>query len=280
MLVGSPGPFNDDESLPFAKEVYANFDLVTNRESVSHDVLLHHGFDLSKTIDSACPAFLYNPAPTDIKQYVPVDFFDNKLKVGMVLCGWNMLQGPFNREDWTDEEFSVYVEALSQFVCKNNAHLYLMSHANGFMKNPFKMIHGRDYPFAERLYLLLRRTESIHPYIHILDTIAPPNITKQIIRQFDMFISGRVHGAVAALSQAIPTVMIDYGHEPKAHKVLGFAQVAQQDYYLVSPNNGKLLTSKIQECWDNRENIHQALHHRIPQVQNMVHEGFDKLKTI
>ena len=32
----------------------------------------------------------------------------------------------------------------------------------------------------------------------------------------------RIHGAVAALSQSVPTVIIDYGHEPKAHKLIGF----------------------------------------------------------
>ena len=46
--------------------------------------------------------------------------------------------------------------------------------------------------------------------------------TKTIIKNFDMLVSGRIHGAVAALSQSVPTVIIDYGHEPKAHKLIGF----------------------------------------------------------
>ena len=35
MLAGSPGPFTNDETLPFAREVFANFKFVTNREPIS-----------------------------------------------------------------------------------------------------------------------------------------------------------------------------------------------------------------------------------------------------
>ena len=48
MLAGSPGPFNQDETLPLAREVFRNFALVPNREPVSRTVLKEYGFNISK----------------------------------------------------------------------------------------------------------------------------------------------------------------------------------------------------------------------------------------
>lgn len=55
--------------------------------------------------------------------------------------------------------------------------------------------------------------------------IYTPAETKGIISHFDMLVSGRVHAAVAALSQSVPTTIIDYGHEPKAHKLKGLLKL-------------------------------------------------------
>src|SRR5690606_28544806 len=46
MLAGSPGPFNDEKNIDFAREVFENFNLVTNREALSRDVLQANGFNL------------------------------------------------------------------------------------------------------------------------------------------------------------------------------------------------------------------------------------------
>ena len=64
----------------------------------------------------------------------------------------------------------------------------------------------------------MKKTE-VGDSVSLLEGVYTPGQTKAIIANFDMVISGRVHGAIAALSQCIPTVIIDYGHEPKAHKL-------------------------------------------------------------
>src|SRR5690606_3773623 len=99
MLAGSPGPFNEEKNLEFAKEVYSNFDLVTNRESLSIDLLNQYGFDTSNTKSLACPAFLFEPLSEqqgkDIAQEVKI-YPKTKPTVGFILCGWNFLNGPFD----------------------------------------------------------------------------------------------------------------------------------------------------------------------------------------
>ena len=62
MIAGSPGPFNTTHLQPLAMEVFANFDLVTNRESISTSLLANEGFNVSKVRSCACPAFLFEPS--------------------------------------------------------------------------------------------------------------------------------------------------------------------------------------------------------------------------
>lgn len=283
MLAGSPGPFNRDKILPLAQEVFAGFNLVTNREPVSRSVLADYGLTNDNMYDLACPAFMFEPALQDeVAQYIEGTPLEKKLKpvVGFVLCGWNMLQGPFNREDWKDEEFSQYVVILMHMIQTYDVDVCLMSHSNGFILPPnFAPIKGRDYPIVERLYNLMQQT-SVADRVYLMDGIYNPKITKGIIGNFDMLISGRVHAAVAGLSQNIPTVIIDYGHEPKAHKLRGFARVADVEEYVIDPANEHEMLDVVDKCWNQRDDIAKRLALRNTKINNLIHQNFDLLKEL
>lgn len=283
MLAGSPGPFNRDEVLPFAREVFAGFNLVTNREPISRSVLADFSLTNDNMFDLACPAFMFEPASQDeIALYIEGTPLEKKLKpvVGFVLCGWNMLQGPFNREDWKDEEFLQYVELLMHMIQTYDVDVCLMSHSNGFIQPPnFAPIKGRDYPIVERLYNLMQQT-SVADHVYLMDGIYNPKITKGIIANFDMLISGRVHAAVAGLSQNVPTVIIDYGHEPKAHKLRGFAKVADVEEYVANPADIKSMLEIAEKCWRERDNIVRKLASRNIQIKELIHQNFDLLKDL
>ena len=104
--------------------------------------------------------------------------------------------------------------------------------------------------------------------------------SKAIIGTFDMLVSGRVHAAVAGLSQSVPTVIIDYGHEPKAHKLRGFAAVAGVSDFVADPANGDELISITGRCWAQRKEIREGLDRRIPQVRGLSSVSFDRLNSI
>lgn len=285
MLAGSPGPFNRDNTLSFAHLVFKNFDLVTNREPVSRGVLESFGFDLSKLYDCACPAFLFKAASQEsIKHHLVGTVLEKKDRpvVGFVLCGWNMLQGPFSREDWRDEEFGQYVSVIRKFIKKYNVRVCLMSHSNGFKLPPkphFEMIHGRDYPIMEQLYKILKQTD-VADSVSMLTGIYLADETKAIVSNFDMVVSGRVHAAVGALSQSVPTVIIDYGHEPKAHKLKGFATIAGMEEYVANPADENDIWQKVEQCWINRKEINSFLEKRNIEVEALVHANFDILKNV
>lgn len=281
MLAGSPGPFDAKKNLDFAKEVYSGFDLVTNREAISIDLLKDYGFEVSNTKSLACPAFLFEPAKIDsVAEHIGEERLKSPV-VGFVLCGWNFTTGPFDKWPREDEDYIQFAQAVEYIETELGASVCLMSHSNGFHvpPAPFKAIHGRDYPVIKQLEKVVN-SRGIAKKVFSLNDVYDPWVSKAIISQFDMLVSGRIHAAVAGLSQNIPTVIIDYGHEPKAHKLKGFAQVAGVLDYVADPAKANDLIAKIGSCWNNRVELKNNLQVQIPLVKNIARQNFDLLKEL
>ncbi len=284
MLAGSPGPFKDEKKREFAKLVYKNFDLVTNRESISSELLNENQFNLEKTHNLACPAFLFEPKEETKmdKVFSEYKFWGNKKTVGFILCGWNLLDGPFDRWPIDDEELIIYVSLIEKLIKERDVNVLLLSHSNGFDLPPyFKLKHGRDYPFAKQLYKIITKRDQVDlSKLHLQGNVLDAWETKAVIKKLDMLVSGRVHGAVAGMSQCVPTVIVDYGHEPKAHKLRGFARVAGMENLLADPSIKFDLDNKINYCFDNVDKIKKQLKMNIPKIKNLARKNFDLLKSI
>ena len=280
MIAGSPGPFNTRRLQAMAKEVLNSFDLVTNRESISTKLLEAEGFDVSRVRSYACPAFLFEPADESRVAEICLNdgiFNEDAKKIGFVLCGWNMLEGPYTKWPREESDFDVYIKLAERIIQTTDADIYFMSHSNGFELPPkFQLIHGRDYPFAQRMYELMV-SRSYSDRVHLVSGLYSPAETKGILSKLDLLISGRVHAAVGALAQHVPTLIIDYGHEPKAHKLKGFADVAGVLDCVCDPADQSNLLAKFTELWTNREGVRHELEGRIPEVQEMSRENFNQL---
>lgn len=284
MLAGSPGPFNDERTKALAKEVFKNFTLVTNREPISTDLLKQDGFDVTGVKDLACPAFLFEPVKGEnINEIFKSEGLLNKEKpiVGFVLCGWNFKEGPFDKWPREDEDYEVFAKAIEYISNNLGAKVYLMSHSNGFPIPPakFELIHGRDYPIIKQLQKVVT-DRGIAIDVFALNGIYDTWTTKAIIGNFDMLVSGRIHAAVAGLSQSVPTVIMDYGHEPKAHKLRGFARVAGVEEFLSDPTKADDIINKIEQCWYTRKEVRKRLDKRIPVVKNMARQNFRLVKEM
>jgi len=284
MLAGSPGPFNEQKTLEFAKEVYRNFDLVTNRESISIQLLNKAGFDTSKTRSYACPAFLFEPLSKEEGKTVGNQIGllpKQKPVVGFVLCGWNFTTGPFDKWPRPDTDYEVFAQAVEYITEELGCKVYLMSHSNGFPIPPaeFELIHGRDYQVSKQLEKVLIN-RGISKDFQMIERVNNTWETKAIIGNFDMLVSGRIHGAVAGLSQLVPTVIIDYGHPPKAHKLQGFAIEAGAQEYIADPAIGGDIIEKIKHAWLNRDSYYEALNKQIPSAKNKARANFEELTRL
>ena len=130
MIAGSPGPFKEQSTLNFAKEVFKNFDLVTNRESISIELLKEEGFDVSKTKSLACPAFLFEPLAEDQGKEIATEVGilpKNKPVAGFILCGWNFTTGPFDKWPRPDSDYEIFAEAVEFLTEELGFKVYLLS---------------------------------------------------------------------------------------------------------------------------------------------------------
>lgn len=284
MIAGSPGPFSSGKNLEFAKEVFKNFDLITNRESLSRVVLEKNGFDLSRLKDLSCPSFLFEK-----EEDLQIENIHALLKpnrdydvVGMILCGWNFPTFSFDKSQRRDSDYEFIVKPLIQFLEKNkNTKLCLLSHSNGFNPNekPFRLLHGRDYENIKQLEGILIKA-GFSDRVFALDGIYDPQTTKAIIGSFNMLISGRIHGAVAGFSQYVPTVVIDYGNGPKAHKLEGFCKEVDMLEYLADPRQPEDIADKIEKCYENLNSLEKHLKKKMPQVRKRAEQNFTLLKEL
>ncbi len=282
MIAGSPGPFNNEKNIGLAEEVYAGFDLITNREPISTELLKKSGFDCSHTETLPCPSFLAKNADDEEGLKILRDsglLNDNKPIVGFIICGWNFKKGPFDRWPRDAEEYSFFADCIESITKNNDVRVCLMSHSNGFKvpPAPFELIHGRDYPIMKQLETICRERNLD---VTLLDGIYSPEVTRSIIKNFSMLVSGRLHGAVAGWSQYVPTVAIDYGHEPKAHKLKGFAKVVGMEDCVADPVSKVDLLNKINDCWNKRESIRDSLRERVPKVKEGARENFLLIKNM
>jgi len=284
MLAGSPGPFTDEGIKTFAKKVYSGFELVTTREELSRSLLEKDGFDVKNTISCACPSFLFQAAErreVERIQEVREIFNTDKPVVGFTISGWNFSEGPFDKWPRHDDEYMIFARAIDFLIDSIRARVCLFSHSNGFEKTDsgFKVTNGRDYIIVKQLFEMLRESRS-NENLCILNGVYMPKQMKAIIGKFEMVVSGRLHGAVAAVSQGVPTVIIDYGHEPKAHKLRGFARILNMEEMVVDPSNLEDMLRIISACWKNRHQIRTYLAERIPFVRELAQQNFDLLRQM
>jgi colanic acid/amylovoran biosynthesis protein len=285
LLASSEGPFSDENIIEFAKQVFENFSIVSNREPASKSLLNEYGFNISKVHSFSCPAFLFETLKGDeiMKVIEKENIKSEKRKtVGYILCGFNMLEGPYDKTPRRDDEFIQFAQTIEHIVNNLGCRVVLMSHQNGFIRTPkFELINGRDYPIVKQLQKVveIRRMTDMRNVICI-DRPYNPWQTKAIIGEFDMFISGRVHGFVAAVSQFVPTVLITRGFGPVSHRNIGFARSVGLEDYIADPKSIDDMISKINLCWSNLSTIREKLKKTIPTVQQTARSGFDILKTI
>lgn len=282
LLAGSQGPFSNNTTKILAKEVFQNFDMILNREASSVELLNENGFDTTKVKNFTDPAFLFEPyEKSRIENILKLEGISNQEKpvVGFILCGFNMLEGPYDKWPRRDDEFTQFAEAVEFIINKIGAKVVTFSHQNGFDLPPnFQLINGRDYPYAQRLHeLVIKRGKVKSEDLHCISVPYLPKEIKAIIKELDMLISGRIHGFVAGVSQFVPTVILNRGHGPVSKRNLGFAKSVGFENFLCDPRDSKVIIEKIDECWTNRDYLRKKLKQKIPQVQNTAHRLYDTL---
>lgn len=238
----SIGPFRK-WTLPLATFCLNKANLVIVREKITKNYL-------ENTIKMALPiyltadcAFILPYENVDIEKYIP-NVTNKKPLVGVSVNAM------------VDDREGIYVKLMVQLIDyiieKLDALVIIVPH----VVSPVIDGAGDDRIVGDKIYRLSEHKDDI---VLIRDDYSPEKL-KGIIRLCDIFIGGRMHASIAALSSYVPTMVTGW-----SHKYLGIMQTLGQEEYVcdVKKMNIKELKFKADALWTNKDNIRNELKFRI-----------------
>lgn len=278
-FASSPGPFNNWFTRLVSKIVFNRVNIILNRDPISSELLKQLGIKRTPIINTACPAFLLESSSLEkVKKTFLREGIDMNVRplIGITLAGYNL----FSQRTWGKpknfNDLSFFVPMLKYLLDDLNANVFLLPHV--YRVNPYtythELINGPDYDICFHLFELVNG----HKYkgrLKLIEGKYTASEAKGLIGQCDMYISGRLHAGVAALSQAVPTILISYGYKHK-----GFARLLNQEKYVYEDKDSNELKFLIRDAWRNRGQIKKTLEDRIISVKELVNLNFVIVRDI
>ena len=234
----SIGPFKWAVTTLLARYCLDKANLIIVREEITKNYLEELGIKPPIYLTADC-AFVLDTAPDGrIEKILSKEKVDTTKRPLIGISANAML----------DDEENNYVNSMAQLIDyaikKLNAHAVFVPHA------------AADKVIDEKIYKLVKNKENINS---IKGEYSPEEL-KGIIRRCDIFIGGRMHANIAALSSHVPTIATAW-----SHKYYGIMRVVGQEKYVCDfkTMNFEELKSKIDDLWDNKEKIQELLKFKV-----------------
>ena len=191
--------------------------------------------------------------------------------------------GPYDMWPRDPEQYRVFLNVAEYIINELKADIMIFSHTNGFELPPqFKLINGRDFMILNQFYkLLVDRNQNYREHVILVDEPLLPCNIKKIIGRLDMLITGRVHASVAATSQCVPTVYMEYNQNViYSDKMYGFSSQIGMEKYVSAPGNFNDLAAIITDCYDNIDLVRRQLEEKIPVIKKQAEDIFEDIRKI
>lgn len=279
VLAGSPGPFAGWRR-PVGKFVLSRVSLITNREPLSTELLLELGIDKSLNENTACPAFLFTGrCEEEVRGILEEEGIPREgSTVGLILSGWNMPEGPYDRVPRKPWELAPFVRLIEFLLNELETQVILISHSHR-LDDEGSLTPGPDAAILRQIYQMVDIGGRENSLI-LLKQPYDAATTKGLVGSLDMLISGRLHGAISGLSQGVPTVIIDYGHEPRAHKLRGVARLLDLEEFVCEPTDSDGMIQTVSAVWTHKAQIAARLSAKIEEVESRAALNFEILHDV
>ena len=278
-MASCPGPFDaaGENLKEDAKQTYNRYDAVVNREPASTRHLDRLGFEMSRTQTSACPSWLYKSAvtPSDARRRLGIEW--SARVVAVAICGWNFQTGSFRQSDRSLSEYLPFAEPVSRFAAREGLAVVVFSHANGFARSNNGIVPqpGTDAVHADRLADCLRRLGTKE--VTLVRGPVKAEVAHSFLGSCNYVVSGRLHGAVAALSAGIPTVCLDYGLGPENLKTRGFMEMVGCEDFFVPPEADPISSALARAT---KEGLREKICDQVADVRNSAHNTWQIFDSI
>ncbi|CAD7775861.1 Polysaccharide pyruvyl transferase [Candidatus Methanoperedenaceae archaeon GB37] len=229
-------------TLPLAKFCLNKVDLIIVREEITKNYLEEIGIKSPIYLTADC-AFVLETAPYErVKEILSKEKVDTNKRPLVGISANAML----------DDKENNYAKSMAQLIDyvikKLNAQIVFVPHVVAIKEGD----KGDDRVIDEKIYKLARNKENID----LIKGDYSPEELKGIIGLCDIFIGGRMHANIAALSSYVPTMATAW-----SHKYYGIMRAVGQENYVCDFKTMKFeeLRSKIDDLWDNKEKIREEL---------------------
>ncbi len=237
----SIGPFKK-WILPLPKFVLNHVDLIIAREEITKHYLESIGIKKGIHVTSDC-AFVLEPCTREHVEEILLE--ENIYEIGRYLVGISV-------NAMLDDKDSKYVNIMAQItdylIQRKRAHVIFVPHS----LSPNEGEIDDDRFVSEKICRLVRNKQKVN----LIKGDYTPEELKGLIGLCDVFIGGRMHANIAALSSCIPVIATAW-----SHKYHGIMQALGQERYVCDFKSMIVedLKVKIDEIWDNRTKVKKVL---------------------
>ena len=236
----SIGPFKN-WTLPLAKFCLNKADLVIVREEITKNYLEKIGIISPIYLTADC-AFVLEPISYEsVEDILLKENIDTTKKPIIGISANAML----------DDEENNYASLMAQIIDyiierKPNAQVVFVPHVVSMREDGV----GDDRVIDEKIYKMTKNKENVD----LIKGDYSPEELKEIIGLCDIFIGGRMHANIAAVSSYVPTMAMAW-----SHKYYGIMRALGQEKYICDfrTMNFDELKSKINDLWNNKEKIRE-----------------------
>lgn len=292
MYAESIGPFNSPLSKYVAKCLLNKVDLITLREEISQEYLVKLGVNKTPVYATADPAFILESAfeiriseilesegiklssrpvigitlssTTNLKQET------KKSRVVGLISFIYMLERFFLPETVIKGILSIfkrigYIEKFQTKYITKITDSNIIDHIIESLDVDILIIpHIRQEGIFEDSNIAqeIRQLTKNQDRIKVIQNIYTSEELKGIIGKCDMFISSRMHAAIAAISQCIPTILI-----PVSQRHCGIMRMMGQEEYVCNSFTLEEVIPKVEDAWSNRDKLRCEIKSRIERIR-------------
>lgn len=276
LIAQSPGPFSGAFRRFLAKWVLNRVTLITCREGISVEYLRDLPVSRAPFFEAACPAWLLEPSePVRTREIATIEKLAHLHHplVGFNFCGFNVAAELISQDKYRDlraeEELLPLVRVIRYLLDDLQVNVVMIPHVYR-LNAQSQMIPGPDGHITTQLFDLVQAQNPVNQdrLMVVRGTYRVDEI-KGLIGRCDLFIAGRLHAGVAAMSQNIPTILLAYGH-----KHYGFARQAGLEEYVCDNSRGVIdaddIIAKVSQAWEQRETLSRVLARHMEIIRSKV----------
>jgi len=238
-----------------ARYVLSNADLITVREEESYRNLKDISVNNTRIYLTADPAFLLSPVSYNkVKSILLAENINksNSLLIGMTQTREILLSV---RQGNPREIYKKGVEQMARLVdhliAKLDATIVFLPHCI----EPYRQGNGDDRTVAKEVYDLITNK---HKVVIITKEYSAEEL-KGLIGIFDLFIGGRVHSVINALSMGVPSITLTRSNDERVRGIIGKTLKQEEWICNIEGLNSEILLSKIMALLPLREEIRKNL---------------------